>query len=152
MKKMAHSATLKARAVVDYLYFTRNLRAVAKRYNVSKSSVQRWVKEDARGFKRQRSKRKLKSVAELVHVVKRCIEENPFTTMRQIAHDVSSCTGLRISSRTANRYAHLAGKSFKKAFPVVDHCHDNQRVKDFCSAFLASPSIVSVDESCFLRR
>lgn len=70
-------------------------------------------------------------------------------TMDAIAHHIRLTTGQQISARTATRYAHIIGKSFKKAFRLVDYKHDKFTVRKFCSSFLSSKRIVSIDESCF---
>jgi transposase len=146
---MAYSAVVKARAVVDYLYFTKSLRKVAKRHKVSKSSLQRWAKEDPNKFKNIQKRSKKPRYPDVLQVVKDAIESNGFMTMGEIAHHLRERTGRRVSARTVNRYAHEVGKSCKKAYRIVDHTHDNRSVKAFCTSFLEAKNVVSIDESCF---
>ena len=53
---MAYSATLKHRVIIHYKYFLHSIRKVAKYYNVSKTTVGRWIKSDniAKTIKRKR--------------------------------------------------------------------------------------------------
>jgi transposase len=41
-----HPLEIRYKAVIHYKYFLHSLRKVANHYNVSKSSLQRWIKND----------------------------------------------------------------------------------------------------------
>ncbi len=56
------------RSVVHYKYFLRSLRKVCKIYNVSKSSLHRWVHADQVGVNK-RQKRKKKELSVLIRSV-----------------------------------------------------------------------------------
>lgn len=139
----------KARAVVDYLFYSKNLRTVAKHFNVGKSSVQRWVKDDGRA-KPVRTKKQISETIRLC--IERVISKNPFVTMREMAKELRRECGINISSRTADRYTKKTGLTLKKAVSLVDYKHDNREVKAFCQNFLKAhddKSIFSMDEAGF---
>lgn len=149
VKRPRHDVMTKAKAVVDYLYFTKSLRRVSKRYGVSKSAVHRWIKEDGRA-KPIRTK---KQISECVRsCMTRLFIQNPFITMREVSKELFKECGLKISARTANRYTKQTEFTLKKAVSIVDHKHDNAQVKSFAEAFLeanSDDSLYCLDEAGF---
>ena len=140
----------KAKSIVDYKHFTRNLRLVAKRYGVSKSTVQRWVKEEGIVVRKRRSKKAIHSA--IKQCMRQTIKNNPFITMQELAKCIQRECGTKLSGRTVCRYATADGLSCKKAVSVIDHQHDNRLVLNFCQQFseaYASKNLFCIDESCF---
>lgn len=68
---------LRYRAVVHYKFFLPSLRKVARLYNVSKSSLQRWIHNDPT-IRKVRSKKQADQ--RVRQCVKEFIEDNPFAT------------------------------------------------------------------------
>jgi len=73
------------RSVVHYKYFLRSLRKVWI-YNVSKSSLHRWVHADQVGVNK-RQKRKKKELSVLIRsVISKNIADNPFITCKELVN------------------------------------------------------------------
>ena len=94
------------KSVVHYNHFHRSLRKVSKIYGVSKSSLQRWVKQSP-SFQKQRKKTCIKES------IRKCIisqlQANPFSTMNDIATKISIECNIKKSRRTVNRYVKAEG-------------------------------------------
>jgi transposase len=122
---------------------------VSRFYGVSKSSLQRWVKQSP-NYKKQRSKKCLKDD------IKKCIldqtRKNPFIKIEELANIISSTCNITRSRRTVNRYVTSQGISFKSAFRMVNFVHPNEKVKQFCNNYIEAcdnDSLISIDETGF---
>ncbi len=147
-----HTSEKRHRAVVHYLYFMPSLRRVSKLYGVSKSSLQRWVKQ---GTGRSRAHVRARPVSRVRRDVEACIlaavRANPFSTMQQLADSVTHTCGLRRSPRTVNRWVQRIGLTRKKAYNVVDRPVTAAQLSSFASDYLAraDSEIVCIDEAGF---
>lgn len=146
-----HPVLVKAKAIVHYTHFLPSIRKVASIYNVSKSTVQRWVRSETAGGARKR--RTSKQIAEHIRMqIKEVLDANPFVTQREIAEYLGRSCGIRMSQSSASRWIQRIGYSRKKAFRVVDVSHDPQKICHFASEYQASRShsrVICVDETCF---
>ena len=147
----------KAKCIVDYKYFTPSLRKVAKKYNVSTTSVHRWVSSDEKckeiiRKRKEYKKREHTRKKEMIKCVTDIIETRPFITMQELAQVVCRQCGVKLSTRTMNRYSLEAGFTYKKAVKCVDHKHDNNQVLSYCNNFsnaYNSGCLYSLDEAAF---
>ncbi len=141
---------IRHRAVVHYKYFCSSLRRVSKIYNVSKSSLQRWVKCSPKTEGKARSVRK-SAFAAVQGFITAHMHDHPFTTMEELASAVHSACGLRRSRTTIGRYRRQVGFTRKKAFKVVNAEPDLDRVSTFCRQHLQTPlgDVVCIDEAGF---
>ena len=135
------------RAIVHYKFFLPSLRKVAKLYNISKSSLQRWVHNDP-------SIRKIRSKKQTDHLVKQClqdvIQKNPFATWAMIAETLSKRCQLKASRATAGRLLKKEGFTRKRACRIVDKVHDPATVLSFCHSYQAAGNdVVCIDEAGF---
>jgi transposase len=144
-----HDLETRYKSVVHYNHFLRSLRAVSRIYGVSKSSLQRWVKQSPI-YRKQRSKRSLKSN------IKQCILDqirvNPFTKIEELASIIASKCNLKRSRRTVNRYVKSQGLTYKSAFRMVNVVHPNEKVKQFCKSYIQAcddDMLISIDETGF---
>ncbi len=108
-----HNLETRYKAVVHYTHFLRSLRRVSKLYNVSKSSLQRWVKQSPT-YRKQRSKQIVSK--DIQKCIAKEIHSNPFIKIEELASIISSTCNLKRSRRTVNRYIQSQGLSFKSAF------------------------------------
>jgi transposase len=134
------------RSIVHYKYFLPSLRKVSKLYGVSKSSLQRWTRQNPRHAQRRR---KSKNRTDIESAVQSCIASNPFVTARDVAAHVADSCNVRMSPSTACRYIKRCGFSKKKAFRMVDHKHSLDSVTDFCNNYMKADNIVCIDEAGF---
>ena len=136
------------KAVVHYQHFVPSLRKVARLYNVSKSSLQRWVRQ-APCTRRCRRKQTVK--CEVLACIRSTLAKNPMQTMESVRREVAQRCGLRLSVRSVGRAVTRAGFSFKKAFGKVGIVPDAARTLAFCAQVAEAPSsdIVWIDEAGF---
>jgi transposase len=119
---------LRYRAVVHYKHFLPSLRKVALLYNISKSSLQRWIHHDP-AVRKPRSKKS--TDASIKKCVRDVIQDNPFATWAMIAETLSHRCHLKASRTTAGRLLKREGFTRKKACRVVDKTHDAATVLSF---------------------
>jgi transposase len=144
-----HDLHTRYKSVIHYLHFQKSLRRVSKIYNVSKSSLQRWVKQNPK-YRKPRTRQQIRQ--DITTCIKRCIQENPFTTMRAMAHSVAVECGLIRSGRTMGRYMKCVGFTRKVASRRINYTHDNRLIETFCRSYIDACDdgvLVSVDEACF---
>jgi transposase len=137
------------RSVVHYKYFLRSLRKVCKIYNVSKSSLHRWVHADQVGVNK-RQKRKKKELSVLIRsVISKNIADNPFITCKELVNVICTSCNVGVSISTASRYVKQCGFSRKKAFPTVVYKHSKENIEMFCEKYKETSNIVCIDEAGF---
>jgi transposase len=142
-----HSLDVKYKAIVHYTHFCKSLRRVAKLYGIGKSTLQRWVNAKKSHSDSKRAKKPASRLA-LMAVVKRTLEDNPFSTMSAIVQSLKAACGVVVSPSTASRIVKQTG--FTKAFRTSSSPHDPQRVLSFCHAYNTSrDDVICVDEACF---
>lgn len=146
-----HCQYTRYKAVIHYQHFAPSLRKVAKLYNVSKSSLQRWLKDDPK-HKPKRSKKIITS--NMQEGLKRCIQTNPFATWNMIADALRNECGVQMSRSTAGRLLKRQGFTRKKAYRVVDKHHDQHHVVSFCNNYLRcvddpATELICIDEAGF---
>jgi len=143
----------KAKCIVDYIYFTKSLRGVSRNQHVPKSTIQRWVSQDAHGKKiiqKRKQKEKKQCKTEIVQFIEYSLSKNPFMTMNDLSKHLFTNLGIKMSSRTIQRNVTLMGYTYKKAVNVIDHNHDNVQVRQFCAEFERAFNLgilYSVDEA-----
>jgi len=141
---------VKCKAVVHYTHFSGSLRKVSEIYGVSKSSLQRWVKQETLHRRKRRTKKEIKQ--EVGVCIERCIESNPFLTMNALSEMVAKECKITKSRRTINRYATDVDLTMKKATRVIDYKHDNGGVKGFCENYARADqqgNLICIDEAGF---
>lgn len=146
-----HDILVKAKAIVHYTHFLKSLRKVSKLYNVSKSSLQRWVKQSkyASCIKPHRCSKKIKT--ELQICIRNSLKDNPFLTMRGLTDICLQQCNVKRSSRTFGRYVKSLGFTIKNASRVIDKKHDNENIKAFCETYNSalSTNLICIDECGF---
>lgn len=147
-----YSLEVRYKAVVHYKYFLKSVRKIAKIYNVSKSTVQRWIHQDLSGQKTKKNRPRKKP---LVKSIQECVDKelssNPFLSMHSLSKILQANYGLSRTTRTVGRYVKQLGWTLKKAFRTVNCKHDSQSIKTFCDSFLGvtDDDIVCIDEAGF---
>ena len=134
------------KAVVHYKHFNPSLRKVSAIYNMSKSSLHRWIGKDPTVRKRRTTKQLSTSI---VSAIRECLANNPFITSRGVAEVVSSSCGIKRSRSCMSSYIKQCRFSRKKAYRMVDHQHSAEGILRFCNEYLEAPNIVCIDEVGF---
>lgn len=151
-----HSLSLRHKAVIHYRVFESSLRKVAKVYDVSKSSVARWVKNDviddsrrlvARHPKQKRHKRVASRIA---CSLRSELHRDPFLSASQLQQAILQTTQVKASLSTLARVRSELGFRFK----CVKRSREHQPV-DCSHPFLHAPDVyndnaIAVDESSFV--
>ena len=149
-----HPLHIRYKSTIHYNFFDGSLRKVASIYNVSKSSLHRWVKStDTEHLHISKPIRKRKEHCEKIKAcIKKTIESNPFVTLRSVVQTVLKSCNVKLSVSTASRLTKTLGFSKKKAFRTIDYKHDPDQVMRFCNSFATSNQcgdIISIDEAGF---
>lgn len=139
---------IRQRAIIHYIHFLRSLRKVAKLYNISKSTIQRWVKKSELCKIRRRSKKRIHD--DVRECIESCIFQNPFITWDQLAISIRKNCNVNLSRSTAGRMLHRLDFTRKKAFKIVRKEHNPLDILSFCDSYSThSESIICIDEACF---
>lgn len=140
----------KYKAIVHYNHFWKSLRGVAKIYNVSKSTLQRWIGQRSCSKKSTRKKSLLKN--DIVDFIGQTLTHNPFMGMLDLSKMIASKFGLQRSAKTISRHIKRMGWTRKKAFRMVDYTHKPDDVLAFGESYKQASDhnvIVSIDECGF---
>ncbi len=139
--------SFRVKALAEYLN-TRSLRRAAERMNVSKSSLQRWMKN----IDKRRKRRSRKVVTEQI---RRCVETvlttNPFATLQTLCHEMTTRCNVRMSPSTASRTLQKVGWTRKKAFRIIDKTHSAETMMRFQEQYTKSSDddLICIDEAGF---
>ena len=116
------------KAVVHYKHFIPSLRKVSAIYNVSKSSLHRWICKVPSARKSRTTKQLSTSIAS---TIRECLTNNPFITSRGVAEVVCSSCGIKRSRSCLSSYIKQCRFSRKKAYRMVDHQHSAEGILRF---------------------
>ena len=146
-----HSQETKFKAIIHYENFLHSYRKVSKIYNVSKSSLHRWVS----GRQNKQQKKHIRKSKEILQSIKHCVEtllkKNPFLTIQSVCKEIAQCCKVRYSTRKVSRIVSKLGYTKKKAFNVIDYTPPPERVLDFCNTYLGfqDNDLICIDEAGF---
>lgn len=145
---MTHSTRVKDRAVLHYQLHLQSLRKVSMIYNVSKSTLSRWLKEDLRGSSIIRPKVRRKLNDTIGKVIEKTMREQAYQTADELIRAVRGETGIMVSRSTVYRSLDVIGMSYKRA----SRCRSHDPVPTG-HPFLMTDSydgdVIAVDESSF---
>ena len=141
-----HSEKIKNRAVIHYTEFLQSLRKVAKRYNVGKSTLARWVKHKLGNMPRSRTRQALH--ATISGCISDVLKMAPFSTAEAIIRAIKRDKHVAVSKSTVYRSIGRLGLTFKLAMRCRTH-----QAPPLDHPFLAGGSYdgdaISIDESSF---
>ena len=103
-----HSREVKCKAVIHYKYFLPSIREVAKFYNVSKSSLQTWIKDDLL-WKHRKPRNKKCIETSVKQSIQFEIKTNPYITIKRLTSKLNETIELNKSSKTINKYVRNIG-------------------------------------------
>jgi transposase len=124
-------------------------------YNISKSSLHRWVSRDPNVGNARRRRRSI--FLRVESIVKDEIKTNPFITLHDLSRIISRECNITTSRQTLGRCRHRCGIRRKKVSRVVDVSTDTAhatRVDEFCKEHVqksdVNHNIVCIDEAGFI--
>ena len=139
-----YSDTVKHRAIVHYKYFLRSLRQVSSIYNVSKSTLGRWVKKD--GIVIPRTKR-TSVVDSLTTFVKQNLSSNPFLTTCELSKLMKQELNKNVSKSTVWKCIKACNMTYKRTKPYVYKPSTALLEQSFISKY--HDDVISIDETFF---
>ena len=145
------SRDVKYRAIVHYVHFQRSLRKVSALYNVSKSSLHRWILNSEKAQKPQKRKKHVMDQAK--QKVRKLVQQNPFITLDNLSHAIASTCKIQRSRHTMGRLRRDCGFTRKKVSRVINASSpsDSERASLFCKVHESSDgNIVCIDEAGFV--
>ena len=139
-------------AIFMYKNHFRSIRKVAKYTNVSKSSVQRWIRSHPATQHRRPTPRK--AVAAVLQAIRNAVAADPFVTLAQLQDIVAMETKTTLSTSGVRCCLRADGYSRKRTY---FRAPDSEQLADKRQAFVAKlhelqitqDEIISVDETCF---
>ena len=136
------------RAVVHYEHFLRSIRLVAKKYGVSKSSLQRWIRNEPR-IKRHRASKQI--LTEIQNCITNALASNPCMSLQQLAGLVSKQCKINRTNRTVGKWLSTMKYSRKKVYNTIETTISSDKVNEFCSSYssLTNEDIICIDEAGF---
>lgn len=151
-----HSLATKLKAIVHYTHFEASIRAVARKYGVSKSTIARWVHEDTqeltcqRGQHRRAPKPRACIRGAIQETIRTCLEQNPFVTAHELVDVVSSCNNVLVSLSTIARARKALGFRYKLASRSQTH-QSTPPGHAFMSEQEVYKDAIALDESSFVN-
>lgn len=143
------SKHIRYQAIVHYKHFGKSLRQVARIYNVSKSSVGRWVNGDGDCVKLMRRRRRRKpSGRDIEATVRATLDANPFATATDIIRRIADTMNTVVSESTISRCRRSCGYRYKRA----QRCQATEAVDDSHPFMACNPydGAITLDESSFV--
>ena len=145
-----YDSIFKVKVCFDYLNFTPSLRRVARKYNVSKSSVSRWLSNCSRTLKKKRKSHKQVLDHKLQTFYKDFVRCNNFFTLHKLQNAFNERFRKNLSISTISRHLKLCKISrkrtaFKHYVPERTHLYDYKKLQEA----LEEPTTISIDETCF---
>lgn len=137
------------KAVVHYKYFLHSIRKVARLYNVSKSSLQRWINLDPSALQHRRPNRRTLKLS-ILTCISNTLQQNPFSNMQHVAQCVQQECGLMRSPRTMTRYVRGGGWTRKKCHTTINRGHPAKLITEFCTQYQEhEQGLICIDEAGF---
>lgn len=140
----------KYKAIVHYSHFLKSLRKVSNIYNVSKSTLQRWLCSN--GIQPRKTKSRKQLSIEIRNFIGTVLSQNPFCRMKDLSDQLFHKFNLKRSARTTCRYTKASGWTRKKAFRNVDFTHSPEALLKFSDEYTHAhfeKNIICIDECSF---
>lgn len=142
---MAYDVTTKYKAIVHYTHFLRSLRKVAKIYNVTKSTLGRWVNRDGKQIPNAHKPRHHSKVTR----VKKQLMEYYSRNKCSILRDAIKTLGIQRCVSTVCRHMKSVGLTRKRCTRIVSPgCLDESAFEEMRSTFMSDQNVIAIDESC----
>ena len=144
----------KYRALV-YFFDGDSVYDVARRLHIHPGTISKWVKkfrETADIVKvKERSGRPSLLTSEMVEVIKRKLKAQPYSTQKDLSHEIKLKLGVKISNPAISRYLKKFGKYRKPQEVLVVSLENKQKRINFASSLLQDDlqNIVFSDETTF---
>lgn len=143
-----HSLQTRYMACLYYKHFVSSLRYVSRRFNVSKSSLHRWM--HSKSFTKRSIRSKSTFLSEIDDAISNLVSKNPFLSLNQLSKALYTNLNLKRSSSSIHRSlkrSKITRKLVKTKF--FNAKADNEYNFKQLHNTLNMSSSISVDESCF---
>lgn len=145
-----YDLALKLKVAIHYQHFVKNVREVARIYNVGRSSVSRWTTESSTSGTSAKLKRaRATKYPDLDKRVFNFLQVHPYTTCSELSYMLRQHHDIIVSRATVHRSIHRNKLSYKLAMRSRDHQAKNL---DHTFYSLENPycnDTIAVDETCF---
>jgi transposase len=143
--------TIKHRAIIHYKHYLRSFRKVSKIYNISKSTLHRWVSKDTPKTKCKIRRKRKPIKQEIIECIDHTLKLNPFATLDYVSKECLKQCNINLSYRSFSRYFKTLGYTLKKAYRNVDYKHDNNNIQKFCKDYniASNENLICIDEAGF---
>ena len=151
---MTYSFDLQIRMVNHYNNSNKSLRTIAEEFNLSKSSLHRWI-NDISVIKTEK-KNIYKKRLEILTFLKRSLGHNPFQNLKMLNNKINKKFDIDITTKTISNYMKIIGYTKKKIVrrlynkSLKDHLLKRKIIKDKIKT-LNFEDIVCLDE-CGINR
>lgn len=135
---------LKHRAIVHYKYFLKSLRRVSNIYNISKSTLSRWLRNEGTNVQR---KQRVSIVQTLKDFVSNKLVDNPFLTTYELSKLVKQELNKSVSKSTIWKTIRASNLSYKRSKPYVYKPTIAKLEQSFIKEY--KDDVVSIDETFF---
>jgi len=138
----------KAKACVHYEFYLKSLRKVAKIYQVSKSSLARWLKD--KGIKKVSKRDHSQRLQKVRNYIENLIANNPFTTLNEIKTSLKKELNIQRSLSSVLRDM-KSSKITRKKISIKSQVPERTCSYDYANlcGVLKDPNTISIDECCF---
>ena len=114
-----YAKEVKYKAIVHYEHFQHSLRRVAAIYNVSKSTLSRWVRASLTNVQRRQTRRT--PVGQQIYAAVRAfVQLNPAVTLADIQAHLRASHSFNRSMSSIQRTVHSAGVTRKRLTQIAD--------------------------------
>ncbi|MFN9114756.1 MAG: IS630 family transposase [Bacteroidota bacterium] len=138
---------IKHRAIVHYKHFLRSIRKVSAIYNIGKSTLWRWLKQD--GLIKRRTKR-ANVLDNIAQFIKSKMESNPFVTSDILSKLVKKELSIDVSKTSCWRCIKRNNYTYKRSrMQVSTPSNSIERLNDFKVAYSSKTNFISIDETFF---
>lgn len=147
---MTYSIDLKSRLIDYYKNSGKPLRNIASMFNISKSSLHRWVNNI--NYKSQKIKTNYKTRTLILHFLKRSFDHNPYQTLNVLVIKIFKKYNLILTKATVSNYMKIIGYSKKKITKrlyngkLKDHLLNRRNIKKQFQK-INKDDIICIDES-----
>jgi transposase len=141
---------LRLKATIHYHHFTRNIREVARIYDVGRSTVSRWVKNTPLTSTPVKVKRtRVTKYPDLDRLVVDELRSNPFKTCMELSYTLRQRHDVIVSRATVHRAVKRNNLTYKLAMRSRTH-----QIKNMSHPFYAlldpyNADTIAIDETCF---
>jgi transposase len=138
---------VKHSSIIHNKYFLKSIRKVSAIYNIGKSTLWRWLKQN--GLIKRRKKR-ANTLDNISQFIKSKMDSNPFLTSDTLAKLVKKELSIDVSKTSCWRCIKRNNYTYKRSrMQVSTPSNSIERLNDFKVAYASKTNFISIDETFF---